>query len=622
MAYFRLALAAGIDKQNTEYGAEGGWTDCDNVRFRFGLPEKIGGWQEFGDFSNIYLVGRPSDIITWTSLTGVPYAMVGTHKKLYVSTGGAWFDVTPIRETTAAGDVTFSASNGSAVITVTDTAHGALAGDFVTYSGAVSLGGNITAALLNAEYEVTEVLTVDTYTITASIAADASDTGNGGSSVVGAYQINTGSDFSYFDFGWGTGTWGASTWGTPRSGVTGISLAARVWQLDLFGEDVICQLQDGKTFRWDLSAGTTTRATQVTGAPTKSKYALVSSPDRHLVLLGTETTIGDPASQDPMFVRFSDQEDINTFAESATNTAGGQRLTDGNEIVTAIRSRGQLLIITDTSLHGMQYIGPPYTFGFTQLGANCGSSGPHAAIDVNGIAFWMGIEAFYLFDGTVKKLPSTVQDYVFEDINLIQRNKVYAGLNSQFNEVTWFYCSSSSDYVDRCVTYNYVENVWSIGTLSRTAWQDYGAYDNPLATEYDSTGTESTISTIYGLTAGRAQVYEQEKGINANGQPISAFITSGYFDIGDGDNMMYMKRFIPDFKDQQGDLTVNLFLRAYPQSAATNSSLDPYTVSPTTQKIDTRARGRQISLKITSSALDTDWRYGTLRVDIQPDGIR
>jgi hypothetical protein len=622
MAYFRLALAAGIDKQNTEYGAEGGWTDCDNVRFRFGLPEKIGGWQEFGDFSNIYLVGRPSDIITWTSLTGVPYVMIGTHKKLYVSTGGAWFDVTPIRETTAAGDVTFSASNGSAVITVTDTAHGALAGDFVTYSGAVSLGGNITAALLNAEYEVTEVLTVDTYTITASIAADASDTGNGGSSVVGAYQINTGSDFSYFDFGWGTGTWGASTWGTPRSGVTGISLAARVWQLDLFGEDVICQLQDGKTFRWDLSAGTTTRATQVTGAPTKSKYALVSSPDRHLVLLGTETTIGDPASQDPMFVRFSDQEDINTFAESATNTAGGQRLTDGNEIVTAIRSRGQLLIITDTSLHGMQYIGPPYTFGFTQLGANCGCSGPHAAIDVNGIAFWMGIEAFYLFDGTVKKLPSTVQDYVFEDINLIQRNKVYAGLNSQFNEVTWFYCSSSSDYVDRCVTYNYVENVWSIGTLSRTAWQDYGAYDNPLATEYDSTGTESTISTIYGLTAGRAQVYEQEKGINANGQPISAFITSGYFDIGDGDNMMYMKRFIPDFKDQQGDLTVNLFLRAYPQSAATNSSLDPYTVSPTTQKIDTRARGRQISLKITSSALDTDWRYGTLRVDIQPDGIR
>ena len=505
---------------------------------------------------------------------------------------------------------------------MTDASHGAFEGDFVTFSGATSLGGNITATLLNAEYEITEILSTNTYTITASVSANSSDTGNGGSSVVGAYQINTGSDISFFDFGWGTGTWGQSTWGTPRSGVTGISLASRVWQFDSFGEDLICQLQDGQTFLWDLSAGTTVRAAQVTGAPTKSKFALVSSPDRHLVLFGTETTIGDPATQDPMFVRFSDQEDINTFTESATNTAGGQRLTDGNEIVTAIRSRGQILIITDTSLHGMQFIGPPYTFGFNQLGANCGCSGPHAAIDVNGVAFWMGIEAFYVFDGTVKKLPSTVQDYVYEDINLIQRNKIYAGLNSKYNEVTWYYCSNSSNFIDRCVTYNYVEDTWAIGTLSRTAWQDYGTYDNPLATDYDPTGAESTISTIYGLTAGRAQVYEQEKGINANGQALSAFITSGYFDIGDGDNMMLMRKFIPDFKDQQGDLAVNLFLRSYPQATATNSSLDPYTISPTTDKVDTRARGRQIQLKITSSAVDTNWRYGTLRVDIQPDGLR
>jgi hypothetical protein len=622
MSFFKLTLAPGIDKQNTEYGAEGGWTDCDNVRFRYGLPEKIGGWQEFSDSGSNYLVGRPSDIYTWTSLTGIPYVMVGTHKKLYVNTGGGWYDVTPIRVTTAAGDVTFAASNGSAIITVTDASHGAFEGDFVTFSGATSLGGNITATLLNAEYEITEILSTNTYTITASVSANSSDTGNGGSSVVGAYQINTGSDISFFDFGWGTGTWGQSTWGTPRSGVTGISLASRVWQFDSFGEDLICQLQDGQTFLWDLSAGTTVRAAQVTGAPTKSKFALVSSPDRHLVLLGTETTIGDPATQDPMFVRFSDQEDINTFTESATNTAGGQRLTDGNEIVTAIRSRGQILIITDTSLHGMQFIGPPYTFGFNQLGANCGCSGPHAAIDVNGVAFWMGIEAFYVFDGTVKKLPSTVQDYVYEDINLIQRNKIYAGLNSKYNEVTWYYCSNSSNFIDRCVTYNYVEDTWAIGTLSRTAWQDYGAYDNPLAADYDPTGAESTISTIYGLTAGRAQVYEQEKGINANGQALSAFITSGYFDIGDGDNMMLMRKFIPDFKDQQGDLSVNLFLRSYPQATATNSSLDPYTISPTTDKVDTRARGRQIQLKITSSAVDTNWRYGTLRVDIQPDGLR
>ena len=619
MAYFRLALAPGIDKQNTEYGAEGGWTDCDNVRFRYGLPEKIGGWEEFTETTSNYLVGRPSDIFTWTSLTGTPYVMVGTHKKLYVNRGNVWYDVTPIRATTAAGDVTFAASNGSAVITVTDTSHGALQGDFVTFSGAVSLGGNITAAILNSEYEITEILTANTYTITAPVNANGSDTGNGGGSIVGEYQINTGSDISFFDFGWGTGTWGTSAWGTPD---TGISLSGRVWQFDNFGEDLICQLQNGETFRWDLSAGVSSRAFQVTNAPTKSKFALVSTPDRHLVLFGTETTIGDSLTQDPMFVRFSHQEDINTFVESATNTAGGQRLTDGNEIVTAIRSRGQILIITDTSLHGMQYIGPPYTFGFNQLGANCGCSGAHAAIDVNGVAFWMGIEAFYVFDGTVKKLPSTVQDYVYEDINLVQKNKIYAGLNSQFNEVTWYYCSKSSDYLDRCVTYNYVENTWAIGTLSRTAWRDYGAYDNPLATDYDPTGTENTISTIYGLTAGRSQVYQHEKGINADGQPLSAFITSGYFDIGDGDNMMLMRKFIPDFKDQQGDLTVNLFLRSYPQASATNSSLDPYTISPTTEKVDTRARGRQIALKITSDELNTDWRYGTLRVDIQPDGLR
>jgi len=623
MAFFKLALTPGIDKQNTEYGAEGGWTDCDNVRFRYGLPEKIGGWEEFTDSGSVYLLGRPSDIMAWTSLTGIPYVILGTNRKLYVNTGGGWSDITPLRETTAAGAVTFVASTGSPTITVTDTAHGAFEGDFVTFSAAVSLGGVITAAILNSEYEITEILTVNTYTITAPLNADGSDTGNGGASTVGSYQINTSSSISFFDFGWGTGAWGDSTWGTPRSGVTGIELDTPVWQFDTFGEDMICQRgPKGSTYKWDLSAGTSVRAAIVANAPTASTYALVSTPDRHLVLFGTETTIGDAATQDPMFVRFSDQEDINTYTATATNTSGGQRLADGNEIVTAVRSRGQILILTDTSLHGMQFIGPPYTFGFSQLGASCGCSGPHAAIDVNGVAFWMGIEAFYVFDGTVKKLPSTVQDYVYEDINLTQKVKIHAGLNSQFNEVTWFYCSYSSDYIDRCVTYNYVEDTWAIGTLSRTAWQDYGAFDQPLAADYDPNGTETTISTIYGLTAGRSQVYEQEKGINAAGQAISSYVTSGYFDIGDGDDMMYMKRFIPDFKDQQGDLTVNLFLRAYPQASATNSSLDPYTITPTTEKIDTRARGRQISIKIISSALNTDWRYGTLRVDIQPDGLR
>jgi hypothetical protein len=622
MAFFKLTLAPGIDKQNTEYGAEGGWTDGDNIRFRYGMPEKIGGWTYFNGTAD-YLVGFASYTFSWNNLAGTPYLAVGTDRKIYVSVGGAWYDITPLRSTSSAGDITFSATSGSAIITVTDTAHGAVQGDFVTFSGAVSLGGQITADILNSEWEITEVTNSSTYTITAPVNADGSDTNNGGASVVGAYQINVGSDISYFDYGFGTGTWGASTWGTPRTEVQVETLNARIWHFDNFGQVLLLQLVDGELYQWNPSDGVDTRASLVSGAPTKNGYMLVSSPDRHLIALGTETTIGDPDTQDPLFVRFSNQEDINTFAESATNTAGGQRLSDGNRIQTAVRARGQILILTDTSLHGMQYIGPPYTFGFQQLGSNCGALGPNSAIEVNGLAFWMGHEAFYVFDGTVKKLPCTLQDYVFDDINLVQEDKVFAALNSDFNEVTWFYCSFTSDYIDRCVTYNYLENVWSEGTLARTSWQDVGSFQKPTASEYFPESTEATIGTIYGLTAGRSLIYNHEDGVNqADGSAITAFIDSGYFDIGDGDNMILMRRFIPDFKNQEGNLTVNLLLRAYPQTTASPSSLDPYVITPTTDKVDTRARGRQIALKITSDEVDTNWRYGTLRVDIQPDGLR
>ena len=622
MAYLRLALKPGIDKQNTEYGAEGGWIDGDYIRFRYGLPEKLGGWTSFAQ-QTTYLVGVITDIITWNSLSGAPYLMAGTNKKLYVFQGGLWVDITPIRETTAPGAVTFAATNGSNIVTVTDTAHGASVGDFVTFSGAVSLGGNVTAAYLNAEFEIKNIVSSSTYTIQVGVTANASDSGNGGASVVGAYQVNPGNVVGYFDYGWGIGTWNYSTWGTPRTGLSNFKLIPGTWKLDTYGEDIICQITGGPIYLWDTSAGlTNNRATAIAGAPTKSSYALVSTPDRHLVCFGTETIIGTTSSQDPMFVRFSNQEDISTFAESATNTAGGQRLTDGSVILTAIRSRGQILIFTDTSLHGMQYIGPPYTFGFQQLGANCGCIGAHAAVDVNGLAFWMGTEAFYLFDGTVKKMPCTVQDYVFKDINLTQGYKTAAGVNSQFNEVTWFYCSASSDVINRFVSYNYLENVWSTGSLARTAWSDIGTYPKPIASDFDASSTETTISTIYGLTAGRSLLYNHEDGVNGNGSPITSFIKSGYFDIGDGDSMLYMRRFIPDFQNQVGDLTVHLLLRPYPQATANPSSLDPYIITPTTQKVDTRARGRQISLRIESDDINTNWRYGTLRVDIQPDGLR
>ena len=620
MAYFRLTLKPGIDKQNTEYGAEGGWIDCDYVRFRYGLPEKTGGWTNFNG-SATALVGQISDILTWNSLDGSPYLAVGTTRKLYVFNAGQYYDITPLRATTAAGDVTFAATNGSATLTVTDTNHGANVGDFVTFSGAVTLGGNITAAVLNQEFEIQTVINANSYTITAGATANGSDSGDGGAAVVGKYQIHVGSEVSVFDYGWGAGTWGLSTWGTPRS--AGVStLSARIWQLDTFGEDLIAQICNGAIYNWDLSAGTAVRAAAISGAPTKSAFALVSTPDRHLVCFGTETVIGTTTTQDPMFVRFSNQEDINTFTESATNTAGGQRLTDGSTIISAVRSRGQILIFTDTSIHGMQYVGPPYTFGFTQLGANCGCVGPHSAVDVNGLAFWMGTEAFYLFDGTVKKIPCTVQDYVFKDINLIQGARFYAGVNSQFNEVTWWYCSYTSDYIDRFVTYNYLENVWSIGSMAHDAWIDIGTFQKPIASSYSPTNTNTSPNTIYGLTAGRSFLYNQEDGVNGNGQAITAYIKSGYFDIGDGDSMLVMSRFIPDFKNQVGNLTVHLLLRPYPQATASPSSLDPYVITPTTQKVDTRARGRQISLRIESDAVDSNWRFGTMRVDIQPDGLR
>jgi len=621
MAYIRLALRPGIDKQNTEYGAEGGWTNSDYVRFRYGLPEKIGGWKPFNN-TQTFLVGMASDVFTWNALDGSAHTIVGTNRKLYAFTGGRWGDITPIRAVSAAGAATFAAVNGSVIITVTQVAHGAITGDFVTFSDTTSLGGNITSTVLDQEYEITRVINPNTYEITSPIVANSLDIGDGGLLTIATYQINVGTDVSYFEFGWGVGTWGLSTWGTPRPASAAVQLGSRVWQFDAFGEDVVCQLVDGGIYLFDTSAGIFVRATVVAGAPTRSKYALVSTPDRHLVCLGTEATVGDPNSMDPMFVRFSNQEDINTFTESATNTAGGQRLTDGSQIITGIRSRGQILIMTDTALHGMQYLGPPYTFGFQQLGANCGCIGPHAAADVNGLAFWMGTEAFYMFDGTVKKLACTVQDYVFKDLNIVQGRKTFVGVNSQFNEVTWWYCSFTSDYIDRYVSFNYLEGVWSTGSLARTAWADIGTYQKPLATDYQITGTEPTITTIQGLTAGRSILFNQEDGFDANGAPIYAYIASGYFDLGDGDNMLFMKRFIPDFKNQIGNLTVRLLLRPYPQASASPSSLDPYVITPTTQKVDTRARGRQIQLTIESTDLNTNWRFGTLRIDAQPDGLR
>lgn len=616
MALLRLFLKPGVDKQNTEYGAEGGWVDSDYVRFRYGLPEKMGGWTAFGN-TTINFVGSTSDIFTWNGLDGSPYAALGTNRKVYVFYGGAWADITPIRST---GTVTFDTTNGQTLVTVNATAHNAIQGDFVTFSSVTGNPGGIPNADLTNEFEIQEILNANEYTIVSPTQATSTATAAGTADA--DYQIHVGADKSFADFGWGTGTWGLSTWGTPRPPSASLSLLAQVWQFDNYGQNLIMQLVDGGIYEWDPNGGLGTRATAITGAPTKSKFALVSTPDRHLVCFGTESVLGDPTSQDPMYVRFSDQEDIGDFVATATNTAGGQRLTDGNEIVSALRSRGQILIWTDTSLHGQQYLGPPYTFGFQQLGANCGIIGPHAAADVNGVAYWMSKDAFFVFDGSVKKIPCTVQDFVFQDLNIIQAQSVNVGINTQFNEVTWFYPTISSDYINRFVTYNYLENVWSVGSMARTAWADIGTFEKPLATQYDPLATDSTLTPIYGLTPGRSHLFNQEDGVNGNGEAIDAYVYSGYFDIGDGDQMLFMQKFIPDFKRQVGNLTVHLRLRAYPQATATPSSLDPYVIAPDTQFVSTRARGRQIQLRIESSDLDSFWRFGTMRVDIQPDGTR
>jgi len=615
MPLLRLFLKPGVDKQNTEYGAEGGWVDADYIRFRYGLPEKLGGWTQFGN-TQVSFVGSTSDVFTWNALDGAPYAALGTNRKVYAFYGGTWADITPIR---ASGACTFTTTSGSTTVVVNDGAHEAVQGDFVTFSAVTGNPGGIPNADLTNEFEIQAILTNGTYTIVSPTQATSTTTAG---TATATYQLNVGSDISFLDYGWGTGTWGLSTWDTPRPASASVSLLARVWQFDNFGQLLILQLVDGGIYEWDPDSGLGTRATAISGAPTKSKYALVSTPDRHLVCFGTESTLGSPTTQDPMFVRFSSQENINNFAATATNTAGGQRLTDGNEIISALRSRGQILIWTDTSIHGQQFIGPPYTFGFQQLGANCGIIGPHASADVNGMAYWMSKDSFFMFDGTVKKIPCTVQDYVFEDLNIAQATSVNVGINSQFNEVTWFYPSLSNDYIDRFVTYNYLENVWSVGTLSRTAWTDVGTFEKPLATEYDPLDASATITTIYGLTAGRSHLYNQEDGVDANGVAIDAYVYSGYFDIGDGDQMLLMQRFIPDFKRQEGDISVGLRLRPYPQASAVPSSLDPYVITPTTEFVSTRARGRQIQLRIESDEVGSFWRFGTMRVDIQPDGYR
>jgi len=600
--------APGINKEVTDYTGQGKWTDGDMVRFFQGSAQKIKGWEKFISTS---LVGVARDMHAFVGLDGTRYLAVGTDRKLYIVVEGLAYDITPIRETQALTNP--FTTNGTTSVTVTDTSHGAAKGDFVTFDSFSAIDG----LDMNKEFEITSITDNNNYVVTATSAASGSTSGGGGSGNA-KYQIQIGPEVSTSAFGWGTDTWGSSTWGTPSTSTT-VTLEARQWSLDNFGEDLIATVLNGGAFRWDTSSGVSTRAAAITNAPTASRLSLVSTPDRHLLFFGTEKTIGTTNTQDDLLLRFSDQEDINTYQPTAENTAGSLRIADGSRIVAAERSRGQILVWTDTSLHSLQFIGPPFTFGLRQLGQNCGIVGIHAGVDINGVSYWMSQDSFFLFDGSVKKLPCTVEQFIFNNLNVTGAENAFAGHNGEFNEIMWFYPRTGSDTINAIVAYNYLEGTWWTGTLDRTTWIDREVYDNPVATDYLPTTTANN-EVISGLTDGATQLFLHETGNNGDGAAITAFVKSGVVQIGEGNDFAFVSKLIPDIEDQEGILNAKLEFKNYPN----NSTSVTKTVSfqDNTDFVSLRGRGREFTVNVVSNTTGTAWRLGTQRFDIQPDGRR
>jgi hypothetical protein len=635
----KLQFQPGINRETTSYTNEGGWFDCDKVRFRAGFPEKIGGWQKLSQKS---FLGTCRALHPWTALDLSLYLGVGTHLKYYIEEGQGFYDITPIRVTTAAGDVTFAAANGSSEITVTDLTHGAVVNDFVTFSGAASLGGNITADVLNQEYNITEIIDADSYKIEARAAgtsisditvdgqlvptpvvADSDDIGNGGASVVGAYQINVGLDTSVFGPGWGAGTWGREGWGDAAL-IDPIKDTLRLWTHDNFGEDLLINVVNGGIYYWDKTAGLGTRAVALSdlpgasGAPTIATAVFVSDVDRHVIAFGCDP-LTDIGTQDPLLIRFSNQESVTDWTPTALNTAGDLRLGSGSKIITAVETRQQILIFTDVSLHAMQYLGPPFTFGISMISENITIRSPLAVAAVDDTVYWMGKNEFYVYNGAVQVLPCSVRDYVFSDFNFAQAEKCAAGVNSSFSEVWWFYPSANSDNNDRYVVYNYQLNLWFYGNLTRTAWVDRGVDENPVAAARDG------------------YLYNHETGFDDGSAnpalPIEAYIESSQVDIGDGDRFVFVTKLIPDvtFRNssaQTPSVVMTLKARNFPggvylQSDA--SAVDKTASVPVeqfTNQVLVRLRGRSVALRIESGGEGVGWRLGSPRIDIRADGRR
>jgi hypothetical protein len=625
MTLQKAVFRPGINREGTDYDNEGGWFDGNLVRFRKGRPEKFGGWAKL--FTNTFL-GTCRSLHAWISLSGTKYLGLGTNLKYYIQEGNDYDDITPIRLTTSAGDVTFAkVANGDATITVSDTAHGAVANDFVTFSGAVSLGGNITAEVLNQEYQIATIVDANSYTIEAKdtsgdpVLAAAGDSGNGGGSTVGVYQINTGLDVYVQSTGWSVGLWGAGAWGSS----TALSAAnqLRLWSNDNFGENLIINVRGGGIYEWIENNGVTTRAVELSGrsganlVPTVGLQAITSEIDRHLVILGADPINSAGTARtgaiDPMLVAFSDQENELEFEPLITNTAGSVRLSSGSQIVGGCKARQEILIWTDTSLYSMQFVGPPYTFAINLINEGIGLVGPKACATAPNGTYWMSNNNFYVYNGSVNTLRCKVQNYVFGNINLNQAYKFHAFTINDKTEVGWFYCSSGSNNIDKYVLYNYAEDAWSYGELARTAWLDTGVEPYPRAVE-------------------NGYLYEQETGFDADGSPMeNVYIQSSDFDIGEGDDFQFINRIIPDFKFLQnannGSVNIALQTRDYPGNSLTVASTS--SIQENTGQVNVRARGRQAALRFGSDDdatnngnLGIGWRLGATRIDIRQDGSR
>jgi len=706
-----LKFKPGIISDITSYSNEGGFVDGDKVRFRFGFPEKFGGWEKYSP--NTY-EGSARRLHNWVALDGSDFLGIGTHFKYDIEEGQTFNDITPIRNTTSAGDVTFAATNGSTTITVTDPAHGANEKDFVTFSGAASLGGTITATILNAEFQITSLISSNSYTITSSVAANASDSGNGGGSIVGIYQLNVGLDNTVGGTGWGAGQWSGTTSGalatqlnealdnsetavdvddetgmntandvilveeelmlvsattddntmTVTRGHSGTTAAThadntlvrlavgnadsandfvgwgnaanvtvpgaqiRLWSHDNFGEDLLINARDSGIFYWDKTNGLGNRAVELsttfsgqTSVPTIAKQVLVSDQDRHVIAFGCDgfgassTATQGNGVQDPLLIRFSSQENPVDFFPTATNTAGDLRLGGGSTFVQAVETKQQILCFTNKTLHAMKFIGPPFTFGLQELSKNITIMSPAAAIAIEDSVFWMGVDTFYVYAaGQTVQLPCTVKDKVFLDFNFEERDKVHAGVNSEFSELLWFYPTASSTEIDAYVAYNYIEKVWYYGTLARQAWLDRGIRTLPIAT-------------------GGSLLYNHEVGFDDDGSAMTSFIESAPIDIGDGDKFVFLKRVIPDVTfdgstSVNPDVSFTMKAKNFPGSnfnqttegATQRSATSP--IEQFTEKLDYRLRGRSFALRIDSTSLGTKYKLGTPRVDIREDGRR